>query len=161
MLPTELSSTELAKIKDGLKHKYADIVIQVLCIYPIIIFVHPFIPRKRGRGPLINELPYWDAVYEVIYIDLFTVFLVVLISIYKYFKSVDNIWSNIALQTGEFVVKKKQSKWYSLNEYEIVGELNDAFVKYRVDKAMFTSISVGKTYRVVVDMKSKTLLRAE
>ena len=62
---SKFTDSEIELIKDKMNHKFERAMIITILLSPIVCLIMPYIPGRRGRGPMIDRMPYWDAVLQM------------------------------------------------------------------------------------------------
>ena len=81
---SKFTDTEIDLIKDKMNHKFERTMIGIILLSPILCLIMPYIPGRRGRGPMVDSMPYWDA---VLLISIFWFATLIGVLVWNYFKS--------------------------------------------------------------------------
>lgn len=97
---------ELDKKKKALKRIYKFTIPIAIIGGLVYSFAYPYLPRKNGRKPIIEEMEYYDAVIQNAVLFFFLLFISMYYVIHKKKKKIKEL-------ERELYVKKKGTKKYN------------------------------------------------
>jgi len=154
---SKFTDSEIELIKYKLNHKFERGMIIVILISPIICLIMPYIPGRRGRGPLIDRMPYWDAVLQMSLIWFATL---IGVWIWNYLKtkkqySENKIFLKKTNEIGEITGKSKS--FFSTYANKIITNLEGDLGIMKIEKKESQSLNIGDKVEVIYEQQTKTI----
>jgi len=155
---TQFTDDEIETIRYNFFRKFDLGIKWGLPLLALMCLVMPYLPGRRGRGPLIERMDYADAVI------MYTVILVVAVGI-------SLLWQNDKLnkeyrqlrasmrkkKLSAKVVKKKKSIFKSYHN-RLITDLEGELETIEIDKAESEQFNVGDTFQIEIEEQTNTVL---
>jgi len=156
---SKFTDDEIVLIKHKMNVKFEKGMIVTLLLSPIICLAIPYIPGKRGRGPMIDRMPYWDAVLQI---SIIWILALMGIWIWNYFKSINQLSQNRRFLKKKILIGDinniTKGNFMSFKNY-IETNIDNEFDKLEVGKDELINYKIGDKVEIEFEEHTKTVLR--
>ena len=155
---SSFTDAEIETIKLKMNQKFDNGMIGSLIILSFFSFIAPYIPGRRNGKPMVETMPYWDA---VLFVAIVFVFIFIVIWISHYYRSRIQFSQNRKFLrrkkvSGEVINKSKGL--FSSFENKIKTNLKDDFKLIRVEKEESMHLDVGDAIEIEYEDHTKAIL---
>jgi len=155
---SKFSDDEIVLIKQKMNAKFEKAMIITLLFSPIICLAMPYIPGRRGRGPMIDRMPYWDAVLQM---SIIWILALIGVWICNYLKSKNQYSRNRRFLKKKIlkgvIVNKSKGKFKSYDNI-IETNLDNEFSKMELENDESNNFNVGDKFELEFEENTKTIL---
>ena len=156
---SKFTDSEIELIKDKMNHKFERAMIITILLSPIVCLIMPYIPGRRGRGPMIDRMPYWDAVLQM---SIFWIAALIGVWIWNYFKTNSPYAANRKhlkkkKEIGKVISKSKS--FLSSFENTLTTNLKGHLKEIKIDKDEAQLLSTGDNVEIEFEEHTKTILK--
>ena len=154
----QFTDEEIALIKQKMNQRFDKVMIVLIIISPFILLVMPYIPSRRGRGAMIDKMPYWDAVLQG---SIIWFIALIMVWIWNHFSSQRQFSRNRKFLKKRIVkteiISKSVGIFYNPKN-QIITELEGKLNKLDIKKKEFNDFNIGDRIRIEYEEHTKTIL---
>jgi len=156
---SKFTDNEIVLIKQKMNNEFDKAMIAVLLCSPIICLVMPYIPGRSGREPMIERMPYWDAVLQM---SIFWILALLGVWVWNYFRSKRQFARNRQflkkeIKTGN-ILNKTKGIFKSYDNY-IETNIDNELGKLEIEKYESPDYSIGDKIEIEYEEHTKAILR--
>ena len=158
---SSFTDSEIELIKHKINHKFESSMIIAVLASPIICLIMPYIPGRRGRVPMIDEMPYWDAVWR-----MSIIWILVLIGVWfrNYFKTRNQFSASrkyLRRKNKRGVAIGKSKSLFSRFDNKLSTNIEGKLKEIKIEKEESQSLKVGDKIEIEFEEHTMTIFKIE
>lgn len=156
---SKFSDIELDAIKHKMNQKFEKAMIIIMIVSPVICLIMPYIPGRRGRGPMIDKMPYSDAVLQA---SIIWFLALIGVWIWNYFKTQNQFSKNrkfLKKKNIEGLIVDKSKGFMDSFKIEITTNLEHGLNSFKIEKEEFRKFNVGDYISIDFEEHTKTIFK--